>query len=203
LTLGLLRPGRLVAYGHSWVAGDGATRPELRLVDVAAARTGLTPVNLGVGGSSSSQTAELVRREGAPAAEAYLLMAGLNDARLDDPTALGAYAVSLDVVVGVCAMTSPGSVILLVRQPPLHDYSRHVPHDRGSPAAVEAYHRALLGVSECHPQAAVVEVTGWDAMSMLADDTVPPHDRGHAAVGSAVAHAYRSASIGNTSPVHD
>lgn len=113
--------GRLVAYGHSWVAGDGATRPERRLVDVAALRMGLTPVNLGIGGSSSGQTADLVRREGAAPADAYLIVTGLNDARLHggDPAALEAYAGALDVVVGGCAATSPESVTLVVRQPPL------------------------------------------------------------------------------------
>lgn len=39
-------PGRLVGYGHSWVVGDGVTRPQRRLLDVAASRLGLTPVDL-------------------------------------------------------------------------------------------------------------------------------------------------------------
>jgi len=198
-------PGLLVGYGHSWVAGEGATRPKRRLLHVAALRLGLTPVNLGVGGSSSAQTAALVRSEGAAPAEAYLVVVGLNDARLreEDPAALGAYALALDVVVGACIARSPGSVVLLVRQPPLEDYSRHAPHDRGSSAAVEAYNRQLELVAAGHPAAVVVRVPSWDARSMLAGDTVHPNDLGHAAIGLAVADTHYVASIGRTSPVHD
>src|SRR4029453_10962078 len=72
---------RLVAYGHSWVAGEAASRPERRLTPLAAARLGMTPVSVGVGGSSTTDTAGLVRREGAARADAYLILAGLNDAR--------------------------------------------------------------------------------------------------------------------------
>jgi len=84
-----------------------------------------------------------------------------------------------------------------------HDYSRHAPHDRGSTAAVEAHNHRLEEVAARHPRAVVVQVTGWDAASMLADDTVHPNDLGHATIGRAVADAHHSASIGRTSPVHD
>jgi len=73
---------RLALYGHSWVAGVAASRPQRRLSDLAAARLGMTPVNLGVGGSSTIETAALVSRHGIVRAEAYLILAGLNDARL-------------------------------------------------------------------------------------------------------------------------
>jgi len=56
---------RLAAYGHSWVVGAGASRPDRCLVDTAALLLEMTPINRGVGGTSSAQTAELIRRDGA------------------------------------------------------------------------------------------------------------------------------------------
>lgn len=80
----------LVAYGHSWVAGGSASSPRLCLVEIAARLMGMTPKNLGVSGSSSDHTAELVRRDGVPVAPTYLLMTGLNDVRMrgEDPRRL-------------------------------------------------------------------------------------------------------------------
>jgi hypothetical protein len=56
----------LIAYGHSWIQGDGASGPARRLVDVAAREFGCEPINLGVGGSASTDTADLVGREPPP-----------------------------------------------------------------------------------------------------------------------------------------
>ncbi|MEP6650805.1 MAG: SGNH/GDSL hydrolase family protein, partial [Lapillicoccus sp.] len=104
---------RLVLYGHSWVAGEAATRPERRLSDLAGARLGMTPVNAGVGGSSAIETVALVRRHGVVRGEAYLILAGLNDAGLHgtDPAALEAYSSALDTVVTACEAAAPDAVV--------------------------------------------------------------------------------------------
>jgi lysophospholipase L1-like esterase len=182
----------LVAYGHSWVTGRGASNPRLCLVEIAARLMGMTPKNLGVSGSSSDHTAELVRRDGVPLAPTYLLMTGLNDARTrgEDPEALDKYACSVRTILDACAV-SPQGWIGLVEQPPLVDYSLHPPHDRGSTAAVHAYNARLNDVASGYPQAVVVAVGEWDAASMHADDTVHPNDLGHAAIGIAIAAAMR------------
>jgi len=195
----------LVAYGHSWVAGDGATTSERVLVDVAARQLGLEPVKLGVGGSHSVQTAELVRQRGAPEAACYLLMTGLNDARFHgiDQSALERYSHAVQTVVGRCLGAASDAVVLVIEQPPLLDYSRHAPHDKGSTTAVEEYNtrqrQALAGLD----RVAMVHIHAWDPRTMLDDDTVHPNDRGHAAIGMAAAAAYRSATIGQMRPVHD
>ena len=134
---------RLALYGHSWVAGEAASRPERSLSDLAAARLGMTPINLGVGGSSTIETAALVSRQGIVRAEAYLILAGLNDARLHgtDPAALDAYSSALEIVVTACEAAAPDAVVLLVEQPPLLDYRGYPPHEKGSPPAVDAYNR--------------------------------------------------------------
>lgn len=186
----------LVAYGHSWVAGASASSPRLCLVEIAARLMGRAPENFGVSGSSSDHTAELVRRDGVPVAPTYLLMTGLNDARLrgEDPEALDKYARSLRTILDACASVSPQGWIGLVEQPPLVDYSLHPPHDRGSTAAVHAYNARLNDVASGYPQAVVVAVHEWDAESMLADDTVHPNDLGHSAIGIAIATAHEPAS---------
>ena len=196
---------RLVAYGHSWVAGEAASRRERRLTHLAAARLGMTPVSVGVGGSSTTDTAGLVRREGAVRADAYLILAGLNDARFHgtDPAALDAYSSALEFVVNACEAAAPDAVVLLVEQPPLLDYDRFPPHDQGSGSAVDAYNRRMADVADRHRQAVLVHVDGWDATTMLDEDTVHPNDLGHATIAAAAAHAYVDASIGRTSPVHD
>ena len=200
------RTPRLVLYGHSWVAGEAASRPERRLSDLVAAHLGMTPVNAAIGGSSASQTAALVRRDGVVHGEAYLILAGLNDARLHgtDPTALDAYSSALETVVTACETAAPDAVVLLVEQPPLLDYSRYPPHDQGSAAALAAYNRRMGLTAERHRRAVLVHVDGWDPTTMLDDDTVHPNDLGHATLAGAATRAYVGAvTIGSTSPVHD
>jgi lysophospholipase L1-like esterase len=196
---------RLAAYGHSWVAGEAASRPERGLTELAAALLGMSPVNRGVGGSSASETAAEVHREGAIRADAYLVLTGLNDARLhgSSPAALDAYASALETVVAAFEAAAPDAVVLLVEQPPLLDYRGYAPHDQGSTAAVEEYNRRMQHVAGGHRHVVLVRVDGWDPRTMLDDDAVHPNDRGHAALAAAAASAYRAATIGRTSPVHD
>jgi lysophospholipase L1-like esterase len=197
---------RLVLYGHSWVAGEAATRPERRFSEVTAASLGMTPVNLGVGGSSTIDTASHVSRHSTPRADAYLLLAGLNDARLNgcDPAALDAYSTALETIVTACEAVSPNAVVLLVAQPPLLDYSGYPPHNRGSDSALAAYNQRLRVVADRHPQAVMVHVDRWEPTTMLDDDAVHPNDAGHAVLAAAAIRAYRRAvSIGSTSPVQD
>jgi lysophospholipase L1-like esterase len=197
---------RLALYGHSWVAGEAASRPQRRLSDLAAAGLGMAPVNLGVGGSSTVETASLVSRHGVVRAEAYLVLTGLNDARLHgtDPAALHAYSSALETVVTACEAAAPDAVVLLVQQPPLLDYRGYPPHDKGSPSAVDAYNRRMALAADRHRQAVLVHVDGWEPTTMLDDDTVHPNDLGHAAIAAASVRAYRRAvSMGSTSPVQD
>jgi lysophospholipase L1-like esterase len=197
---------RLALYGHSWVAGEAASRPERSLGDLVGARLGMTPINLGVGGSTTLETAALVSRHGIVRAEAYLILTGLNDARLHgtDPAALDAYTSALETVVTACQAAGPDTVVLLIEQPPLLDYSGYPPHDQGSLSALDAYNRRMALVADRHWQAVLVHVDGWDPATMLDDDTVHPNDRGHATLAAAAVRAYhRAVSMGRTSPVHD
>lgn len=199
--------GHLTAYGHSWVAGDGASTPGHRMVDVAADLIGLVPANLGVGGSSSPQTAALVARRPPPPSQVYLLVTGLNDARLHgpDPAGLHRYDAAVRSILRAFRAAQPDAITVVLEQPHLLDYSLHLPHNRGSDDVVDEYNAVLRDIASGQPRVVEAVVSRWDSATMLADDTVHPNDVGHAVLGAAVADAYRSSPwfMASTSPVHD
>ncbi|TRW47317.1 SGNH/GDSL hydrolase family protein [Georgenia yuyongxinii] len=170
----------LAAYGHSWIACDGASRPDRCLVAAAGRALGATVLNRGVGGSLSTDTAALVAGDAVPRADAYLLMTGLNDARLHGaaPAALREYAAALATVLGAFAAAGAGAAVVALEQPRLVDYTRHEPYDRGSDELLDAYN-AVLRAAAGAAGALVAVPADWDAATMLADDTVHPNDRGH------------------------
>jgi len=181
----------LVAYGHSWVQGDGASRPASRFVDLVGSRLGGEPTNLGAGGTLSTHTSDLLSHEPAPASRIYVVMTGLNDARLfgDSRTELESYSVALQTIFATLASVNPAALIVAVEQPPLADYSLYAPHNRGSDMVLDAHNLRLRAVAARFPRVATANVTGWDPKTMLAADTVHPNDAGHAQVARAVVHA--------------
>jgi len=185
--------GRLTAYGHSWVAGEGASEESLGFGELAAHRLGMVADNRGVGGSSTPETAGLIARHPPPGSELYVVMSGLNDARRDgaDPRALEVYGVALASIFEGLARANPASVIVAVEQPHLLDYSLHPPHHRGSNEVLDAYNDRLRAVASDSPCVVLASVTGWDPATMLTDDTVHPNDAGHARMTQAVLNASR------------
>ncbi|MFD1505683.1 SGNH/GDSL hydrolase family protein [Georgenia yuyongxinii] len=177
----------LAAYGHSWIAGDGASRPDRCLVATAGRALGATVLNRGVGGSLSTDTAALVAAAAVPRADAYLLMTGLNDARLHGaaPAALGEYAAALATVLGAFGDASPDAAVAIIEQPRLVDYTRHEPYDRGSDELLDAYND-VLRTAAAAAGALVAAPSSWDPATMLAEDTVHPNDRGHAYLAQVV-----------------
>jgi lysophospholipase L1-like esterase len=187
--------GRLTAYGHSWVDGDGASGRAHTVAALVAAGLGLELDNRAVGGSGSTATAEVVRAGPPAAGGVVLVMTGLNDGRLHGPTprALEAYADALRTILVTVREAVPDAVVVTVEQPRLVDYARHAPHDQGSHDVVDLLNETLRRVAAEHPGVLVVPVPGWDAATMLADDTVHPNDAGHAYLATAVLEAVRAA----------
>ena len=180
----------LTAYGHSWVHGDGASDPARRFVDLAARRLGCVPNNFGIGGTSSTQTADLVVREPPPASLLYLVMTGLNDARLHGTSkALDSYAAALQTIFRALTTADPSALLIAVEQPHLVDYSLHAPHDRGSDALIDAYNQRLRSVVSRRPRVVLATASDWDPRMMLAADTVHPNDAGHLELARAVVRA--------------
>ena len=184
----------MVAYGHSWVDGDGASAAASCLAALVAAGLDLELDNRGVGGSSSTGTAALVQADPPPPATAYLLMTGLNDLRLggDAASALLEYAAALRTILDAVRRAAPDALVVAIAQPHLLDFSLHAPHNLGSNALVDTYNNELRRVAAEYPGTVVAEPAGWDAGTMLDEDTVHPNDAGHrclarAAVGAATA----------------
>jgi len=180
----------LIAYGHSWVQGDGASRPARRFVDVVSRRLGCTATNLGVGGTLSTDTAELLSRQPPPASRLYLVMTGLNDARLHGTSsaALECFSAALQEIFDALDRAHPAALTIAVEQPHLTDYSQHAPHDRGDDEILNAYNQRQRALASRHPRVLLASVTGWDPETMLADE-VHPNDAGHAQVARAVLQA--------------
>lgn len=178
----------MVSYGHSWIDGDGASTPEACLAARAASGLGLQLDNRGVGGSSSTGTAALVRADPPPPAALYLLMTGLNDLRLagQSPSGLADYAASLHTVFGAFRTAAPEALVVAVAQPPLLDFSLYAPHNQGSNTLVDTYNAALRQAVAGDSRAVLAEAPDWDAATMLDDDTVHPNDAGHACLARAV-----------------
>lgn len=182
---------RMVAYGHSWIDGAGASSSESGFAAQAAVQLGLGLDNRGVGGSSSTGTAELVAVDPPPLAALYLLMTGLNDLRLggESPSAARHYAAALQSVLAAFTRASPNAVVVAVGQPYLIDFSLHAPHNRGSNTLIDRYNSALARAAAGCPRIAVAEAEDWDADRMLHADTVHPNDVGHVCLARAVTHA--------------
>ncbi|TDE01989.1 GDSL-type esterase/lipase family protein [Jiangella asiatica] len=181
----------LTAYGHSWVGGAGASSVATRLVNLTARALGLDADNRGVSGTASTETAELVRRQPPPPAAAFLIMTGLNDARLNglSPDGIDRYRAALSEIVTAVTTAAPGAYVVLVEQPRLLDYSGYPPHDRGSDDAVDRYNDVLREVAARFDRAIAARVDGWDPYTMLDDDAVHPNDAGHDAVARAAGAA--------------
>ncbi|MGC5022444.1 SGNH/GDSL hydrolase family protein [Micromonospora sp. DT47] len=181
----------LIAYGHSYVQGDGASAASRRFVDLAAAKLGCVLKNNGVGGSFSTQTAALVRVNPPAVADIYVLMTGVNDARLHGwrMEALAQYTSALETIFDAFGEANPLARVIAVEQPSLSDYSQHAPYDKGSDALVDVYNQRLREVAAQYPRVALTPVGAWDKTLMVAADTVHPNDLGHRAIADAVCHA--------------
>ena len=185
----------LRAYGHSWIAGAGASHPTRRFVELVACRLGCSATNLGVGGSLSTDTARLLSRLRRPTSDVHLVMTGLNDARLQGASAQGleSYAAALTAIFGALSRGKSGARLITVEQPHLLDYSLHTPHHRGSDDIIDAYNERLRAVALAHRGLVLVTVEPWNPAMMLAEDTVHPNDAGHARVADEVVRAVRQA----------
>jgi lysophospholipase L1-like esterase len=130
----------------------------------------------------------MVTTDPPPPAEYYLLMTGLNDARLhgEDPAGLTAYGTALAAIFGAFSQAGPRSRVIAVEQPYLSDYSQHSPYDKGSDAVVDAYNERLREVAARHASVVLCLVEAWNRLTMIAADTVHPNDLGHWAIARAV-----------------
>lgn len=190
----------LVAYGHSWVDGDGASERSRTFVESVGRALRMVVNNRAVGGSSSRDTKCLVAEEPPPRAAVYLVMTGLNDARLygASPKAAKEYGSSIAVILGALRTASPQALTVVVEQPYLIDYSYFPPHNCGSDHAVDLYNTVLERAAKKDSRALYVRTPRWDAHTMLAPDTVHPNDSGHAYLAHEIVAAIKSSRSSST-----
>ena len=175
----------LSAYGHSWVDSSGAPEPGSFMAESAARRLGFAIRNEGVAGTLSTETALLTPP---PRSVVFLLMTGLNDARLFGRSehAKRDYAEALRVIFGAFRTANPDAVVIALEQPHLIEYSLHAPCDRGSHESIDDYNAILRETAEGWPSVVVSPIRGWCAETMLDDDAVHPNRRGHAHLADVV-----------------
>ncbi len=181
----------LAAYGHSYVLGSAATTTSRRFVNIVTSRLGSALENNGVGGALSTDTAEKVMARPPAAADHYLLMTGVNDARLygSSRMALDDYGSALGQMFGAFLGVDPRCQVIAVAHPHLQDYSQHAPYDHACDELLDAYNRRLEEIAEQYSQVSVATVEDWDTRTMLAVDTVHPNDLGHQKLAQAVLRA--------------
>ncbi|GAB3537761.1 hypothetical protein GCM10027403_22650 [Arthrobacter tecti] len=177
-----------MAYGHSWVDGDGASSPSSCFASRVAAELGLELDNRGVGGSNSTGTAALMAATPPPPASLYVLMTGLNDVRLggESPSSAQPYAVSVRRILTAFRWASPSALVVAVMQPYLLDFSLYEPHNRGSNQLIDQFNGVLRRAAAEYSRVALAEADDWDPETMLDVDTVHPNDAGHASLARAV-----------------
>jgi lysophospholipase L1-like esterase len=189
-------PGTVGAYGHSWVFGTGSTRRDRGFCSLTARALRLRPDNRAESGSRSTETARLVVASPPPPADLFVLMTGLNDARLHgiSPAAREAYDDALAVVFRAFHQASPAAPVLALEQPYIGDYSAYEPFHRASDAVIDAYNATLRQAASRHLPAPVVAIEGWRVDTMVSADGVHPNDAGHAYLAQAVVRAVRALS---------
>ncbi|SDL62699.1 SGNH/GDSL hydrolase family protein [Arthrobacter sp. ok362] len=178
----------LSAYGHSWVDSTGAAEPQKFVAERVARKLGVTVKNCGVGGSLSTETAVLVTQGPVESSTVFLLMTGLNDARMFGPCQepLRDYAQALDTIFRAFHQANSAGRVVVVQQPHLLDYSRFEPANKGSDAIVDAYNSVLVETAGKWVGVDVADVAGWDPHTMLDGDTVHPNHLGHEYLANAV-----------------
>jgi lysophospholipase L1-like esterase len=186
----------LSAYGHSWVDSSGSSQRDHCMAELAALRLDMAIRNEGVAGSLSADTALVVRRTPPVPSDVFLLMTGLNDARLFGlaDEALRDYAEALRGIFRAFDAANPRAVVIALEQPHLMEYSLHPPYDRGSHESIDAYNDVLRRTCDAWPFVLVVPVRGWCARTMLTDDGVHPNRLGNAHLARAVVEGYAARS---------
>jgi lysophospholipase L1-like esterase len=173
------------------VVGTGASRGDRGFSSLTAQALRLRHDNRAESGSLSTDTARLVAASPPPPAGLFVLMTGLNDARLNGPFSAGreAYAEALALVLEAFHRASPAAPVLALEQPYIRDYSGYVPFCRACDATVDAYNATLRQVASRHPATRVVIVEGWVVDTMVSADGVHPNDTGHRHLARAVVRA--------------
>ena len=202
------RAARVLAFGHSYVAGLGASRPERAWPAAVADATCRTLVNHAGSGDISAETENrvLLAEDTIRRSDVAVVETGINDVRLFGPDAdlLNRYGRHLtelldhlqarrDVPIPVVVVADPG-----IAASAWDDYP---PYNKGSQELADAYAAKLAEVAEQFPNVTVVDVrSGWSA-EHIHPDGVHPNDAGHALIADAVRSVLHDRALSRCRPV--
>ncbi|MGW0229847.1 glycoside hydrolase domain-containing protein [Actinopolymorpha singaporensis] len=202
--------GRVLAFGHSYVAGLGASRPDRAWPAIVAAQTCRPLTNRAVSSSLSAQTEEqfLLAAPDLRPTDVVVVETGINDVRLygSDPQRLSEYRSHLRSIVSHARTAETGRPVpvALVADPGIAPtaWDQYAPYDKGSQEVADAYAQVVLDVAREFPNAHAVDVRGtWSASRHIAADGVHPNDAGHALIAGAAQAALDGQDLGLCLPV--
>lgn len=182
------QPGRprLVAFGHSWVAGRYPERWVQPWPQRAAARLGMSVRNAGEGSSESPDVARRVLKYAPRRGDVVAIEAALNDLRRFGEDGLARYRASLHRMLLHLASSGAPTTVLLVLDPPITTWTGHAGFDRGSLAGVLAYAEVSREVARDHGALPVDLAAGWQLAIHVASDGVHPSAAGVRHISDAV-----------------
>ena len=179
----------MLTFGHSYVAGLGATRPDRSWASLAAKRT-CRPLSNRASSSDLSADTEnrvLLTALAQPGSDAGIrpgdvavVETGINDVRLFGPDGglRNRYGQHIRDILSHLRVTGTDRPIpvVLVADPGIADsaWEQYAPYDRGSQNLADEYAETLKAAARDFPNATVVDVRGsWSEADIAADGVIP------------------------------
>lgn len=192
---------RLYTFGHSYVAGLGASRPDKAWASLVATGTCRSLVNRAGSGDISAETVNRVLMAAGDLrpTDVAIVETGINDVRLFGPDAglLDRYGQHISDILTHLKATGGPIPVVLVADPGIAPsaWSAYAPYNRGSQAVANAYVQKLTSVARAFPNVTVVDVRETWSTADIAGDGVHPNDKGHALIADAVRSVLRSGGL--------
>lgn len=177
------KPTRLVAYGHSYVAGYGVT-PDQSYPFEAATALGLRDVNRAVSGAVVRETLLVARTAPRPTQrDVVVVEIGLNDAREYGWHGLAQYRANLRALL---ERVSTAGRVIVVLDPTIPGWQMYAPYDHGSPQVMRAYRTAARRIGHRHGATVVRPAL---TAAMFQTDLIHPNADGYQRIAEKVAQA--------------
>ncbi|MBE1606529.1 DUF7402 domain-containing protein [Actinopolymorpha pittospori] len=200
---------RLFTFGHSYVAGLGASKPDRAWPSIVAARTCRPLVNKARSSDLSAETENqfLMTVNSFRRGDVVVIETGINDVRLFGPDAdlANRYAQHLTEMLSYLRSTQRGREIpvVFVVDPGISasTWSKYPPYDKGSQEVADDYAEKLKDVAADMSDISVVDVRSTWSEEHIAADGVHPNDTGHATIAAAVGEALRAERLGRCQDV--
>jgi lysophospholipase L1-like esterase len=189
---------RLLTFGHSYVAGLGASRPDKAWPSLVATGTCRSLVNHAGSGDISAETtiSALTAAGDLRPTDVAVVETGINDVRLFGPDAglLDRYGQHVKGLLSSLQATGSTIPVVLVADPGIAPWAwaAYAPYNKGSQAVADAYVQKLKSVAAAFPNATVVDVRDTWSTADIAGDGLHPNDKGHTLIADAVRSVLRS-----------